>query len=253
MSNINLNRVYAGLAARGSTPQISIQSHAKLGASAFKVVASTFGVDNEADFSAAIASITEGRGRVIPGSFNQRGRISVAVVAANAQSKPLDASFQVMTASTALAADGRIWNVVDDNGNKRVVLESCDDLGEILKARQAARAVHANPVEGAGLAVASVGDGDLVRYVDVSTNTAAWGFAVRLETGNLSVVDNSLEPKTIVAESVIASVPGVLKVTAKLEGDKLSTMLEYLKKAWAPGPQTDAMIEKYRKMAEGAR
>ena len=263
MSNINLNKVYTSLASRGMKPQVDVQAFSKVDERSFKVVAATHSVASEADFSAAVAELTGGKGRVIPGSFNRRGDACSAIVAANAISKPMDASFHQITASVASAADGTIWRVVDDNGSKRVVLESCDDLADILAARKAGRATHMNPHEGAGLDVASFQNGDLVRFVNVATQTTSWGLAFRTEAG-VSVVGENLEPVSVPQLAVVASVPrerlgdvtakvvSPYEANAKLDPAKLNDILSYLKKAWAPGAMTDAMLERYRQLADKA-
>ena len=264
MSTIpKLNAVYENLAARGRTPQVAIQSLKQVGSKAFKVVAAVYNVSGEADFATAIAEMTEGKGRMIPNSFNMKGRIAIATIVANAQSKPMDASFQMVTASTAADASGMIWRVESDNGKKRVVLESCDDLGKILEARRAARGVFANPVEGYGLTTASVQNNDLVRYVDADRSRADWGFAFRTEAG-LTVIGPDLTPRMISFDDVVASVPraqvpgeaakacpGAL-ATAKLDAGKVGEMMNYLKKAWATSPLAAEMLAKYRKLAADA-
>jgi len=261
---VDLNRVYTNLAARGRQPQVDIQSHAKVADGIFKVIAATFDVENESEFANVFAEMTDGKGRMIPGSFNRKGRICVAMVAANAQSKPMDASFSLLTASTALASDGTIWSVVNDGGNKRVVLESCDDLGELLKLRQASRAVHANPVEGAGLDVASFQNGDLVRFVDVASKETSFGLAFRTDAG-ITVAKEGFTTTVIPAMAIVATVPKAklepetaaavspMLATAKLDPSKLDAVLSYLKKAYPKGPMADALFSKYRKLAGEAR
>jgi hypothetical protein len=209
--------------------------------------------------------MTDGRGRLVPGSFNSRGRIAVGVVTANAVSKPLDASFQIVTASTALDPTGRIWSVVDDNGAKRVVLESSDDLADILKTRMASRAVHANPAEGRGVATASFRNGDLVRYVDVARKETSWGLAFLTETGYQVVTPDFEGTKSVAPEAVIASVarehlPGdaartvnALEVNAALTGDKLNKIMDYLRRAYPKGAMADKFFAEYRKIAEKAK
>ena len=259
-----LNAVYENLASRGKTPQVSIQSIKQVNNKAFKVVAAVYNIDNEGDFAVAVADLTEGKGRMIPKSFNMKGRIAIATIVANAQSKPLDASFQMVTASTAADASGTIWRVESDNGKKRVVLESCDDLGQILQARRAARGVFANPVEGFGITTASVHNNDLVRYVDADRSQADWGFAFRTEAG-LTVIGADLIPRMISYDDVVASIPRakvpgeaakacpVLLATAKLDAGKLSEMMTYLKKSWATSPMAEEMLSKYRKLAINAK
>ena len=259
-----LNAVYENLASRSQNPQVAIQSLKPVGKKAFKVVAAVYNVKGESDFTAAIADMTEGKGRVIPNSFNMKGRIAIATVVANAQSKPFDASFQMVTASTAADANNVIWRVENDKGIKRVVLESCDDLGQILQARRAARGVFASPVEGYGLTTASVRNNDLVRYVDADLAQASWGFAFHTEAG-LTVIGPDLTPRTITLDDVVASVPRAqipgdagkacpsILATAKLDSGKVSEMLNYLKKAWAASPIAAEMLSKYRKLAINAK
>ena len=259
-TSMKLNAVYENLASRGRSPQVSIQSIKQVGNKSFKVVAAVYNVNGEEDFAVAVADLTEGKGRMIPKSFNMKGRIAVATIVANAQSKPLDASFQMVTASTAADASGMIWRVESDNGKKRVVLESCDDLGKILEARRAARGVFASPVEGYGLATASVRNNDLVRYVDADVAQASWGFAFHTEAG-LTVIGPDLTPRNITLDDVVASVPRAqipgdagkacpsILATAKLDSAKLGEMLQYLKKAWATSPIAAEMMTKYRKLA----
>jgi hypothetical protein len=264
MSNPDLSKVYTNLAAREKTPQVDIQAFKQIGQKAFKVVAATFGVDGEASFADAVVAMTDGQGRLVPGSFRQKGRICVATVIANAKSQPMDASFHQVTASTARDLNGNIWAVVDDGGNKRVVFESSDDLADILAARRAGCKVFAPAMEGAGIVTASMNNGDLIRYVDVSSGTTDWGLAFHTDTG-ITVVNNNLTPKIITADAVVASVPRAslpaeakntpipaLFETARLDAGKLNTVLDYLQKAWAKTPLANEMLDKYRKLAANA-
>ena len=261
---MNFDRLYKTIAAVESGPQVDIQSHVKLTDSVIKVVATVNGVANESDFDAAINVMTNGSGRVIPGSFNMRGRIVVATVASNSKSQPIDASFTMLTASTAMDVGGNIWDVVDIDGHKRVVLESSDDLAAILAARQASRKHFANPVEGAGLATASFNNGEIVRYVDTATKTATWGFAfntvdgVQVATANLNVV--TIDPQAIVAsvprtkldETARKAIDPIL-ATAKLDSAKMSAILNYLKKAYPVGGMASELFAKYAKLASMAQ
>jgi ABC-type Fe3+-hydroxamate transport system substrate-binding protein len=265
IDHVDLSKVYANLAARGREPTVSVQAVQNLDTATFKVVAAVAEVKDEADFSAAVASMTEGRGRVVPGSFNMKGRIAVAVVTANAQSKPMDASFQQVTASTALDPTGRIWSVVDDNGAKRVVLESSDDLADILKSRMASRAIHANPVEGRGLASVAFTNGDLVRYVDTAKRETSFGLVFQTELGHAVITPDFESALTINPDAVIAAVPrtqlpgagaktvNALEATAKLAGDKLNKIMDYLRKAYPKGAMADKFFSEYRSLAEKAK
>ena len=259
--NPNLTSVYASLASRAITPQVQIQSVLPLGKNSFKVVASVHAVDGEDSFALAIASLTDGKGRVIPDSYKARGKLAVAVVVANAQSKPMDASFSMVTASTAVDPSGNIWRVEADGAGKRVVLESSDDLAGIFSDRMARRTMHLNPAEGRGLATASVANGDLVRYVDVDTASTSWGIALRGETG-LKVFGPEKAARTVNPSAVIASVPRAhlpkelasavqpYEANAALSADKMSKIMEFLKKAY--GPASSEMMTQYRKLAKAA-
>jgi len=258
MAKPNLGKLYTNLAARERLAQVDVQAYTKLGSKAFKVVAATYGINGADEFAEAVVAMTEGQGRMVPNSFRQKGRICVATVMANAKSQPMDAGFIAVTASTARDASGNIWSVVDDGGSKRVVLESADDLADILKSRQAGRRVFAQPMEAAGIATASVRNGDLVRYVDVATGTTSWGLAFRVE-GGLKIVNDDLTPKSATVDAVVASVPRsgledlpVETEVAALSPSQLDTVLNYLQKAWAKTPVANDMLAKYRKMAEKA-
>jgi hypothetical protein len=262
MSKPNLDRIYTNLSSRAKEAQINVQDFRAIGKNAFKVVAATYGVNGEADFDEAVVAMTKGAARMVPKSFRQKGRICVATIMANAKSQPMDASFIPVTASTARDAGGNIWSVVDDGGSKRVVLESADDLADILKARRAGCKVFAQPMEAGGIVTASVRNGDLVRYVDTAAGTTNWGLAFHAEEG-LKVIGEDLTPKITSIHAVVASVPRAnlpeeaRKVpvgieTAKLDSAKLSTILDYLQKAWAKTPQAQEMLSQYRKLADKA-
>jgi hypothetical protein len=254
------DQIYNTLAQTDKNPQVDIQSHINLGDNMIKVVATVHGVNNEADFNVAISSMTNGKGRVIPGSFNKRERIAVATVVANAQSKPLDASFTVLTASTAMDPSGIIWSVVNQDGAKRVVLESNDDLAEILAARQARRKIFANPIEGAGLATANFNNGDLIRYVDSASKTTNWGFVFDTVEG-VQVAKEDFTTVNIKPEMIVATVSrnkldekarkmiDPIMITAKLSSEKLSQIMTYLTKAFPKGAMANELFAKYRKLA----
>jgi hypothetical protein len=118
--------------------------------------------------------------------------------------------------------------------------------------------VRINPVEGRGLATASVQNGDLVRYVDVESASASWGVALRGETG-LKVYGPEMALRSVSDDAVVASVPRArlpqelasavqpFEANAKLSGDKMSKIMEYLSKAY--GPASSEMMGKYRKLA----
>lgn len=262
--NIDLTKVYKSIAASGSEPQVEIQSHINLDSNTIKVVASVNGVKSEADFETAVNAMTAGKGRVIPGSFNMKGRIAVATIASNIHSKPMDASFTMLTASTAMDAGGTIWSVVNDGDHKRVVLESSDDLNAILLARQAARRTFASPSEGAGLATASFKNGDLVRFVDTSAKDVKWGFVFDTVDG-VQVAGETLDAKTIDPQAIVATVSHdrldetarkavePILATAKLDSAKFAKIMAYLHKAYPTGPVASELFAKYSKLAREAK
>lgn len=263
MSVNPLNRLYTEAAHRKSAPQFDLQAYMPLSKNTFKVVAAVYDVPDEAAFAEQVASVTDGAGRLVPGSFNMKGRIAVGVVAANARSKPLDASFTPLTAASAADPAGTIWRVEADGPNKRVVLESSDDLPAIFNDRMNRRAVHANPVEGAAIATASFKNGALVRYVDVATAKTQWGIAFKADTGvtviTCTAAGKAPIPVTIERDAVIAAVPrnqlpaevagtvDQFEENAKLSAEKLNGIIAYLSKAY--GPASGPMLDRLRKLA----
>jgi len=261
MNSPALRHIYNNLASRATTPQVEIQAVQPLGLCVFKVVASTHGVSSEGEFADAIAAITGGRGRLVSDSFKQRGELAIGVVVANAQSKPLDASFTLVTAATAADASGVIWRVESDGGGKRVVLESSDDLMGIFSDRMARRARHVNPVEGRNLATASFNNGDLVRYVDVGSATASWGVVMRGVDGvhvyGPELVLRSVDPHAVIAAIPRGRLPQELagavqpfEMTGALSSDKMAKIISYLKQAF--GPASSEMMSKYSKLSKAA-
>ena len=257
MSDIDLSHVYAAMHNRGITPQAEIQATKLLAPGVFKVVAAVSSVDGEAAFARAVERLTDGAGRVIPGSYKARGRVAVAAVAANAKSQPMSAAFTMVTASSAVDPSGSIWRVENVGGKKHVVLESSDDLGAIFQDRMARRSVHLNPVEGRGLASVAVASGDLVRYVDAAARRTRVGVALDTELG-MKVVSLGGKSSSLDTESVVASCPrsklpeafakAPFTSVAKITADQMDKVIAYLAKAY--GPASGPMLDRLRKLVD---
>lgn len=264
MSKADLSRVYQTLAASNTKASIELQAVQRVSNTTFKIVASLANFDaksnTEQQLAEAVASITDGRGRVVPGSVASKGRLAVAIVRGNAISKPFGPDFTMVTAATASAPDGKLWNVVNIDGAKRVVLESGDDLAGIFKERIARRTNHVNPAEGRGLATAAVANGDLVRFVGEEASQAEWGIAFNTTAG-LQVLDKRLVARSVVKDLVIASVPRTrlpaqvaqavnpVEAVAKLSPAKLGTIVDYMRRS---GYLDDSMQKHLEKLAAAA-
>lgn len=254
------NRIADTLKAARPQRNAEIQAFIGVGRGAYKVVMTADTAADESALSAEVSRLSENRAQLVPGSVVRRGELCVAFVKANVVSKPMDGSFAMMTASSAVDSAGKIWSVVVDNdGTKRVALEAGDDLEEIFKARMASRHNVVAPSQGAGLAVASFGNGDAVRYVDVASGEVKHGVAFHTTAGDV-VVGRDCSPVTVSHLQVLSAaskskLPAQLQVpaipaTAALAPEKLATILDYLKKAY--GEASEAMIERFREITTKA-
>lgn len=261
MSKTNaLNKIFGALAKSQPKRSVEFQAFAKLTDGTFKVVMSADASYSEDALSEEISSQTEGRARLIPGSVVRRGNVAVAYAKANAISRPMDASFHMVTASTASDGDGRIWSVVNSGGEKRVVLEAGDDLEGIFSARVNARKTFVNPVNGAGLAVASANNGDSVRYVDTASGKVGYGIYLRSVGRDFVVTPNgetaSITPLQVASVVDRRQLPEAFRsvafeARAELSGDKFNEIVAFLKKCYgeASGPMLDRMREIHNKAA----
>lgn len=260
MSKDHLNKIAATL--RGARPQrtAEVQAFVGVGRGAYKVVMTADTAADDNALSEEVSRLSEGRARLVPGSVVRRGELCVAFVRSNTISKPLDATFEMMTASQAVDASGKIWSVVvGDDGSKRVALEAGDDLEGIFKARMAARHNVVSPAAGQGLAVASFGNGDAVRYLDTASHEVKYGVAFHTTAGDV-VVGRDGSPVTVDSLQVLSAadkrvLPAPLQVqgvpaTATLAPEKLNTILDFLKKAY--GDASEAMIDRFRELTTKA-
>lgn len=254
------NRITETLKASRPQRTAEVQAFVGVGRGAYKVVMTAAASLDDAALSEEVSRLSENRAQLVPGSVVRRGELCVAFVKANVVSKPLDGTFSMMTASSAVDASGKIWSVVtDDTGAKRVALEAGDDLEEIFKARLASRHNVVAPSQGAGLAVASFGNGDAVSYVDVASCEVKHGVAFHTTAGDV-VVGRDGAPVTVSHLQVLAAaskskLPAALQVpalpaTAALAPEKLATILDFLKKAY--GEASEAMIERFREITTKA-
>jgi hypothetical protein len=256
------DKIFQTLASVAPKRSVEFQAFAKAGNGTFKVVLTADRSLNEEAIASDIATQTDGRARLIPGSVARKGDIAVAFVKANAISKPFDCNFQMVTASTAADTSGRIWSVVNNNGAKHVVLEAGDDLEGIFKARMNARKNFAAPAHASGIATASFVNGDCVRYVDTASAETRMGIVMNV-AGVATVVGSDLVPTRISQVEVVSSVPrkslpaafqGTIKdyeAKAELSPDKFAGIVAYLRKAYgeASGPMLERMKELHGKAA----
>lgn len=262
MSNAATDKIFTALASASPKRSVEFQAFAKVDNTTFKLVLSADRSTDDAAIASEVATQTDGRARVVPGSIARRGNVAVAFVKANALSKPLDAEFTMVTAALASDASGRIWSVVNGEGGKRVVLEAGDDLDGIFKARVNARRNFVNPAAGHGIATASFQNGDHVRYVDVAAGKTRLGVVFNVD-GVQTVVGNDMVPTHIAPLQVVSSLPrkslpaafhgtvNDFEASAKLSAEKFGEILAYLRKAYpsAAGPMLTRLAEIHSKGA----
>jgi hypothetical protein len=253
-----LNSLYKNLASAQPVAQVDIQAFVNLGKGNYKFVAAIANVADEAVLAEAIASMTDGAARLVVGSTIVKDRIVAGVVTANSRSKPLDDSMTMVSACTASDSSGNIWNVVNDGSGKRVVLESADDLEDILKERIAGRKVVANSYEGAGVATASWSNGDVVRYFDADRGRVDCALAFEVDGGTtfVGVVDGSKiagNMNAIISVAERSKLPKEVRAmqaecaSAMLSPEDLEKVIAYLLKS---GGVNEAMAAKYRTLAQ---
>ena len=246
-----------------STLSLDVQAFQEVSSGLYQIGASLAKAATEAEFSDELARVTEGRARVVPGTYRQRGRVAVAHVAANRQSAPFDAAKHTeLTPELANDSSGNLWAVVNVDGQKRVVAETSDDLAAIFQQRVANRRTVVPASEGAQLIAQASANGDFVTYVDAATKEVASGFAVRVD-GGLQVLDRrDLTPRPVKDSQVFGVLPKAQLAArdrsafpaseerASLTPDRVDAIISYLRKAY--GPASVSMLDEYERRARAA-
>lgn len=259
MNKPDLKNVYDKLAARREGG-VELQQYLPLGDGTFKIVASVSRVADENTFAQAIASLTDSRARLVPGTLKSNGRVASAVVKANTVSRAMDASFTPFGKEMASDSEGRLWSVREVDGAKHVVLESSDDLAELFQKRCNARKSFLSPIETrAATEVASFANGDLVSYVDTAAGSVRAGLVFNV-AGQTTVVDpqtgvtRPIKGDTVMRATARTELPAPFAASvqpyeakAALSPEKLSTILAYLRKAY--GEASTEMLEKMARIA----
>lgn len=240
-----------------------VQAHVRVSPTVYRVGVSLSRVAPKDDVVAAIETATDGCATVIPGTLrvSPNGQIAQAFVRANRPSKPYTAeAYDEVTASIAQDTSGRLWNIVEVDGEKRVVAMSQDDLDDLLAKRTKLRSRVVPASEGSRLAAVAKENGDFVAYVDADTAEVATGFVVATRSGT-AVIGRDLSVREVkplqfvsVASRSRLSRPirDVFKEQAALDDGQISTIISYLRKAYADSPLGEEMLAQYEDMVRSA-
>lgn len=251
-----LNHLYTAMKSNTRDEgKIVLQSHQPLGNSTYKVVAALSRPLDEAEFEQAFAESVDNYASYIPNTLSIKGRTAVAIVRANRPSRVMDSSFKQVTSETASDSNGQLWAIKQVNGQKHVVLESNDDLEELFAKRCATRKVVASAIEmNAISAVASVRNGDFVKFINTTKQKAEVGFAFNVG-GSYTVFTASgdnrkLDKNTVLVAVPRSSIPEKLRApvmsTAALDASEYAKVIAMLRKAF--GEDSTGMLAKLAQM-----
>lgn len=242
-------------ATRGLT--LAVEQVHMIGKGAARLVVShTAGDYCEDDYRKAVAGLYENRVALVEGTVqdvsSDHATQSSLFVSLNTLSKPFSEEatkgMSVVTANVfADPSDNTIWSVRGDGAARALVQQSNDDLAAILQARRS------RMITTAGFTPSTLPEnGDYVMYLDEASLTTRFGMTMRLNDGDICVVDRQagdarrIGPHQILAAANDLEVDvGVRPYETKtaLSSDMGNRMLAYWRKLFGSNTAYFARLE----------